>query len=190
LIEIVSGPDLTSPAEARAYLTVLRQILVYAGVGDCSMEKGSLRVDANLSLRRPGDPLGTKTEVKNMNSFANVERALEAERERQRGLLDNGGQVRQVTLLFDAGTGAVHPTRVKEESHDYRYFPEPDVPPLVLNEAFIAVERAHLPELPDEKRARFESEHGLPAYDARVLAGERAVADYFELVVQAGAEPK
>ena len=190
LVEIVSGPDLTSPAEARAYLTVLRQVLVYAGVSDCSMEKGSLRVDANLSLRRPGDPLGTKTEVKNMNSFANVERALEAERERQTALLDSGGKVRQVTLLFDAATGMVHPTRAKEESHDYRYFPEPDLPPLVLADAFVARERAHLPELPDAKRARFETAHGLPAYDARVLAGERAVADYFELVVEAGAEPK
>ncbi len=190
LVEIVSGPDLASPAEARAYLTALRQVLLYAGVSDCSMEKGSLRVDANLSVRRPGAPLGTKTEVKNMNSFANVERALEAERERQIALLDAGERVRQVTLLFDAAAGTVHPTRAKEESHDYRYFPEPDLPPLVLEPAFIEHERERLPELPDAKRARFETVLGLPAYDARVLAGERAVADYFEMVVAAGADPK
>ncbi|MEO7985970.1 MAG: Asp-tRNA(Asn)/Glu-tRNA(Gln) amidotransferase subunit GatB, partial [Gemmatimonadales bacterium] len=121
LAEIVSEPDLRSPAEARAYLTVLRQILVYAGVSECSMEQGSLRVDANLSIRRPGEAkLGTKAEVKNLNSFANVERALEAERERQIGLLESGQRVQQVTLLFNAGTGKVKPLRSKEESHDYR----------------------------------------------------------------------
>src|SRR5215212_10150523 len=133
LAEIVSEPDLRSPAEARAYLVTLRQILVYAGVSECSMEQGSLRVDANISLRRPGDTaLGTKAEVKNLNSFANVERALEAERDRQAALLERGQRVAQVTLLFNAGTGEVRPLRSKEESHDYRYFPDPDLPPLVL----------------------------------------------------------
>ena len=133
LAEIVSEPDIRSPAEARAYLVTLRQILVYAGVSDCSMEQGSLRVDANISIRRPGDPkLGTKTEVKNLNSFANVERALEAERERQIALLERGERVAQVTLLFNAATGQVRPLRSKEESHDYRYFPDPDLPPLVV----------------------------------------------------------
>jgi aspartyl-tRNA(Asn)/glutamyl-tRNA(Gln) amidotransferase subunit B len=190
LAEIVSGPDLRSPAEARAYLTTLRQLLVYAGVSECSMEKGSLRVDANLSIRRPGAPLGTKTEVKNMNSFANVEKALEAERARQVALLESGGTVEQVTLLFNAATGAVRPMRSKEESHDYRYFPDPDLPPLMLDQAWIDTERRALPELPDAKRNRFTSDLGLPAYDAGVLTAERPVADYFEAVVAAGADPK
>ena len=131
LAEIVSEPDLRSPGEARAYLVTLRQILIYAGASECSMEQGSLRVDANISIRRPGDSkLGTKAEVKNLNSFANVERALEAERARQVALLESGGRVAQVTLLFNAGTGQVKQLRSKEESHDYRYFPDPDLPPL------------------------------------------------------------
>lgn len=130
LAEIVGGPDLRSPAEARAYLNALRQLVLYTGASDCSMEKGSLRVDANLSIRRPGDStLGTKTEVKNMNSFANVERALTAERERQISVVEAGGEVEHNTLLFDAGSGTVRPMRSKEESHDYRYFAEPDLPP-------------------------------------------------------------
>jgi len=187
----VSEPDLRSPAEARAYLVTLRQILIYAGVSDCSMEQGSLRVDANLSIRRPGDPkLGTKTEVKNLNSFANVERALEAERERQIGLLERGERVAQVTLLFNAGTGQVRPLRSKEESHDYRYFPDPDLPPLVLAAEWIADQRDGLPELPEARRARLEVAYGLPAYDARVLTSEVALAEYYESVVGAGVEPK
>jgi aspartyl-tRNA(Asn)/glutamyl-tRNA(Gln) amidotransferase subunit B len=191
LAEIVSEPDLRSPAEARAYLVTLRQILIYAGVSDCSMEQGSLRVDANLSIRRPGDPkLGTKTEVKNLNSFANVERALEAERERQIALLERGERVAQVTLLFNAGTGQVRPLRSKEESHDYRYFPDPDLPPLVLAPEWIADQRDGLPELPEARRARLEVAYGLPAYDARVLTSEVALAEYYESVVGAGVEPK
>jgi aspartyl-tRNA(Asn)/glutamyl-tRNA(Gln) amidotransferase subunit B len=191
LAEIVSEPDLRSPAEARAYLTTLRQILVYAGVSECSMEQGSLRVDANLSIRPAGtSKLGTKTEVKNMNSFANVERALEAERARQIALVESGRRVEQVTLLFNAGTGQVKPTRSKEESHDYRYFPDPDLPPLVLARAWIAEQQAALPELPDAKRARLESAYALPAYDAKVIASEAALAHYFEAVVRAGSDPK
>jgi aspartyl-tRNA(Asn)/glutamyl-tRNA(Gln) amidotransferase subunit B len=191
LAEIVSEPDLRSPAEARAYLSTLKQILVYARVSDCSMEQGSLRVDANISIRRPGESrLGTKTEVKNMNSFANVERALEAERARQVGLLESGQRVEQVTLLFNAGTGQVKPTRSKEESHDYRYFPDPDLPPLVLTPAWIAEQRAALPELPDAKRERLEAEYALPGYDARVLTSEPELAHYFESVVRAGVDPK
>jgi len=147
LAEIVSEPDLRSPAEARAYLVTLRQILVYAGVSDCSMEQGSLRVDANLSVRRAGDTrLGTKTEVKNLNSFANVERALEAERERQVALLERGDRVTQITLLFNAAGGQVRPLRSKEESHDYRYFPDPDLPPLVLDPEWLAEQRERLPQ--------------------------------------------
>ena len=191
LAEIVSEPDLRSPAEARAYLTTLRQILVYAGVSECSMEQGSLRVDANLSIRPAGTSrLGTKTEVKNMNSFANVERALEAERARQVALVESGHRVEQVTLLFNAGTGQVKPIRSKEESHDYRYFPDPDLPPLVLTPAWIAEQRAALPELPEAKRARLEAAHALSAKDARVITAEAGLAHYFEAVVDAGADPK
>jgi aspartyl-tRNA(Asn)/glutamyl-tRNA(Gln) amidotransferase subunit B len=191
LAEIVSEPDLRSPAEARAYLTTLRQILIYAGVSECSMEKGSLRVDANLSIRRSGESrLGTKTEVKNMNSFANVERALEAERVRQIALVESGQRVQQVTLLFNAGTGQVKPTRSKEESHDYRYFPDPDLPPLELTPEWISDRLAGLPELPEARRSRLESALGLPAYDARVITSEAGLADYFEEVVAQGVEPK
>ena len=190
LAEIVSGHDMRSPGEARAYLTTLRQLLVYAGVSECSMEKGSLRVDANLSVRRPGAPLGTKTEVKNMNSFANVERALEAERARQIALLESGQAVTQVTLTFNAATGAVKPLRTKEDSHDYRYFPDPDLPPLVLETSWIDAQRSALPELPAARRERYETVFGLPAYDARVLMQEPAIAAYFESVVGAGIAPK
>ncbi len=191
LAEIVSEPDLRSPAEARAYLSTLRQILVYAGVSECSMEQGSLRVDANLSIRPEGvTKLGTKTEVKNMNSFANVERALEAERERQIALVESGRRVEQVTLLFNAGTGQVKPTRSKEESHDYRYFPDPDLPPLVLKSVWIEEQRASLPELPDAKRERLQLTCGLSSKDARVLTAEVELAAYFESVVKAGVDPK
>jgi aspartyl-tRNA(Asn)/glutamyl-tRNA(Gln) amidotransferase subunit B len=191
LAEIVSEPDLRTPAEARVYLTALRQLLVYAGVSECSMEQGSLRVDANLSIRRVGDPkLGTKTEVKNMNSFANVERALTAEYERQVALLESGQRIQQVTLLFNAGTGQVKPTRSKEQSHDYRYFPDPDLPPLVLSPAWIAEQAASLPELPDARRDRLERALALTAYEARVITSEAPIAGYFEAVVAAGSEPK
>ena len=190
LAEIVSGPDMRSPGEARAYLTALKQILVYAGVSECSMEKGSLRVDANMSIRRHGDPrLGVKTEVKNMNSFANVERALEVEYERQVGLIDGGGKVEQVSLLFNAANGTVRVMRSKEESHDYRYFPDPDLPPLVLMPAWIAQQQATLAELPDALRDRLKAEYSVSEYHAGQLTLDRAVADYFEAVVKAGAEP-
>ena len=191
LIEIVGEPDLRSPAEARAYLTTLKQVLVYAGVSDCSMEKGHLRVDANLSVRPAGTArFGTKTEVKNINSFANVERALETEGRRQTAVLEAGGAIEQVTLLFNAATGAVRPMRSKEESHDYRYFPDPDLPPLVLEEGWIEEVRTGLPELPEAKRARLVAQYGLPAYDAHVVTGDPAVAAYVEAVIAAGAEPK
>ncbi len=191
LAEIVSEPDMRSPAEARAYLTTLKQILLYCEISDCNMEEGSLRVDANISIRKAGDTrLGTKTEVKNMNSFANVERALQVERDRQVALVEAGGRVEQVTMLFNAGTGEVRPMRSKEESHDYRYFPDPDLPPLVLSHLWIERQHAALPELPEAKRDRFMTIHGLPPYDAGVLAAERPVADYFEAVVARGVEPK
>jgi aspartyl-tRNA(Asn)/glutamyl-tRNA(Gln) amidotransferase subunit B len=190
LAEIVSEPDLRSPAEARAYLTILKQILVYAEVSDCNMEQGSLRVDANISIRRAGEKgLGTKCEVKNLNSFANVERALGAERDRQIGLVESGQRVEQSTLLFNAGTGQVRLLRSKEESHDYRYFPDPDLPPLVLSRAWIEEQQAALPELPDAKRERLAGQYGVGTDAAGELARERAIADYFEAVVAAGAEP-
>jgi aspartyl-tRNA(Asn)/glutamyl-tRNA(Gln) amidotransferase subunit B len=191
LAEIVSGPDIRSPAEARAYLVAIRQLLVFAGVSECSMEKGSLRVDANLSVRPMGStPLGTKTEVKNMNSFANVERALDAERARQVALIESGGAVQQISLLFNAATGQVREMRSKEDSHDYRYFPDPDLPPLVLSREWIQAERAALPELPGARRARLMDQYGLSAYDAGVLTGEVEFAAYFEAVVAAGVEGK
>ncbi|MBP6669547.1 MAG: Asp-tRNA(Asn)/Glu-tRNA(Gln) amidotransferase subunit GatB [Gemmatimonadales bacterium] len=191
LAEIVSEPDMRSPGEARAYLTTLKQVLLYCEISDCNMEEGSLRVDANISIRKAGDTrLGTKTEVKNMNSFANVERALQVERDRQIALVESGGRVEQVTMLFNAGTGEVRPMRSKEESHDYRYFPDPDLPPLVLSHLWVERQHAALPELPEAKRERFMALHGLPPYDAGVLAAERPVADYFEAVVARGVEPK
>jgi aspartyl-tRNA(Asn)/glutamyl-tRNA(Gln) amidotransferase subunit B len=191
LAEIVSGPDLRSPGEAREYLNALKQILRYAGVSECNMEQGSLRVDGNISLRRAGESLlGTRTEIKNLNSFANVERALAAERDRQEAVLARGAAVEQVTLLFDPGSGQVRPMRSKEESHDYRYFDDPDLPPLVLAPATVAAIGKELPELPAAKRSRLRAEYRLSAYDAGALAAERSSADYFESVCAAGAEPK
>jgi aspartyl-tRNA(Asn)/glutamyl-tRNA(Gln) amidotransferase subunit B len=191
LIEIVTGPDFRSPQEARAYLQTLKQVLEYIGVSDCDMEKGSLRVDANVSVRRAGDTaLGVKTEVKNINSFAYVEKALGVERDRQVALLESGGTVTQQTMLYDAKDSAVRPQRSKEESHDYRYFPEPDLPPLVLTPEFVAEQQSLLPELPASKRERFVAQYGLPQQDAAVLTAGRSVADYYEGVVHAGAEAK
>jgi aspartyl-tRNA(Asn)/glutamyl-tRNA(Gln) amidotransferase subunit B len=184
LIEIVSEPDLRSPAEARAYLTALRQVLRWIGVSDCNMEEGSLRVDANLSIRRPGEPLGTRTEVKNMNSFSGVERALTVERQRQIALVEGGGTVEQRTMTFDAARGEVRPMRSKEESHDYRYFPEPDLPPLVLQPGWLEAERASLPELPSARRLRFQQQFGLAAAEAAVVTASAPVADHFEALVR------
>ena len=191
LVEIVTGPDFRSPQEARAYLLTLKQVLEYAGVSECDMEKGSLRVDANVSVRRQGETaLGTKTEVKNINSFAYVEKALVAERDRQIALIESGGSVVQQTMLYDSKNNEVRPQRRKEESHDYRYFPDPDLPPLELAPAFIAEQQAQLPELPASKRERFVAQYGLSVTDAAVLTADRAVADYYESVVHAGAEHK
>ena len=191
LIEIVGEPDLRSPAEARAYLTALKQILVYLEVSDCSMEEGSLRVDANVSVR-PAESaeLRTRCEIKNLNSFANVERALTFERDRHIAVYESGGTIEQRTMTFDAVKGEVRPVRSKEESHDYRYFPEPDIPPLVLAPEWLDAERAAQPELPAGKRARFEKDFGLSAYDARVLSGTRTLAAYYEEAVGCGVEPK
>jgi aspartyl-tRNA(Asn)/glutamyl-tRNA(Gln) amidotransferase subunit B len=191
LIEIVTAADFRSPAEARAYLLTLKQVLEYSGISDCDMEKGSLRVDANVSVRRPGETaLGTKTEVKNINSFAYVEKALAVERDRQIAVLEGGGTVEQQTMLYDSKANAVRPQRSKEESHDYRYFPEPDLPPLVLPPEWVAEQQTILPELPAAKRERFVAQYALSAQDAAVLTGNRTVADYYEGVVHAGADAK
>ncbi|HTI04836.1 MAG TPA: Asp-tRNA(Asn)/Glu-tRNA(Gln) amidotransferase subunit GatB [Gemmatimonadales bacterium] len=191
LIEIVSGPDLRSPAEARAYLQTLKQLLEYIGISDCDMEKGSLRVDANVSVRRVGETvLNTRTEVKNINAFSFVEKALTVERDRQIALVESGGSVTQQTMLYDSKENTVRPQRSKEESHDYRYFPEPDLPPLILTPEFVAEQQSELPELPGQKRERFMAQYALSREHATVLTASRAVADYFENVVRAPAEPQ
>ncbi|MDP3911912.1 MAG: Asp-tRNA(Asn)/Glu-tRNA(Gln) amidotransferase subunit GatB [Gemmatimonadales bacterium] len=191
LIEIVGGPDLRSPAEARAYLLTLKQVLEYTGISDCDMEKGSLRVDANVSVRPTGaSELGTRAEVKNINSFAFVEKALTVERDRQIALRESGGTVVQQTMLYDSKDNMVRPQRSKEESHDYRYFPEPDLPPLVLTPEFVAEQQSALPELPAGKRERFVTQYGLTRDHAAVLTASRGVADYYEAVVRAGADAR
>jgi aspartyl-tRNA(Asn)/glutamyl-tRNA(Gln) amidotransferase subunit B len=191
LIEIVSEPDMRSAEEAGAYLRVLKQTLEYMDVSDVSMEEGSLRVDANVSARRRGDrTLGTKTEVKNMNSFSGVERALEVEFVRQVGVLKAGGTVEQQTMLWDGATGQVRPSRTKEGSHDYRYFPEPDLPPLVLSIGWIDTMKRDLPELPAARRERFAKEYMLGTYDVEVLTANPRMADYYESVARAHGDPK
>jgi len=189
LIEIVGGPDLRSPAEARAYLQTLKQLLEYIGISDCDMEKGSLRVDANVSVRRAGETaLNTRTEVKNINSFAFVEKALTVERDRQIVLIESDGSVIQQTMLYDSRENTVRPQRSKEESHDYRYFPEPDLPPLMLTPEFVAEQQSELPELPAAKRDRFMGSYALSREHAVVVTSSRTVAEYYENVVRAGAE--
>jgi len=183
LVEIVTEPDLHSPEDTRAFLVQLKQILEYLEVSDCNMEEGSLRADANVSLRRVGaKELGRKTEVKNVNSFSGIERALEIEIARQRETLEAGGVVEQQTLIWDDHRGVVRPMRSKEESHDYRYFPEPDLPPLVVRTEQIESVRKILPELPLARRDRLAETLGLSRYDAGVLTQSRRTADYFEEV--------
>jgi aspartyl-tRNA(Asn)/glutamyl-tRNA(Gln) amidotransferase subunit B len=191
LVEIVSRPDLRSPEEAQAYLVALRAILTYTDVSDGNMEEGSLRCDANVSLRPHGrEALGTRVEIKNLNSFRHVARALEYEVARQTALLSAGGEVVQETRLWNAERGETAPLRSKEEAHDYRYFPEPDLPPLAVAADWIEGARRSLPELPAERRRRFASEYALPPYDAGVLTQEREVADYFEAVARASGNAK
>jgi aspartyl-tRNA(Asn)/glutamyl-tRNA(Gln) amidotransferase subunit B len=191
LIEIVSEPDLRSPEQAGAYLRVLKQILEYIDVSDVNMEQGSLRVDANVSARRHGETtLGTKTELKNLNSFSGVERALAVEFERHVRVLGSGGSILQQTMLWDANTGEARPSRTKEGSHDYRYFPEPDLPPLILSLDWIAKMKADLPELPEARRQRFVASYALGDYDLDVLTANPRVADYYESVARAHGDPK
>jgi aspartyl-tRNA(Asn)/glutamyl-tRNA(Gln) amidotransferase subunit B len=189
LIEIVTEPDLTSPGQARDFMEKLRQILRYVEVCSGDMEKGSLRCDANISLT-DNEKMGTKTEVKNMNSFRAVESALEFEQERQRETLESGGEIDQVTLGWDADAEEAKLMRSKEEAHDYRYFPEPDLVPLVIDEAWKTRIEENLPELPREKQMRWKEEFDLPEYDIGVLTEDKNIADYFERVVEEYDNPK
>jgi aspartyl-tRNA(Asn)/glutamyl-tRNA(Gln) amidotransferase subunit B len=189
LMEIVSEPDIRSPEEAGAYLRKLRSILRYLGTCDGNMEEGSMRADVNVSVRRHGEPYRTRCEVKNVNSIRFVMQAIEAEAARQVEVWESGGTVMQETRLFDSGRGVTRSMRTKEDAHDYRYFPDPDLLPLVLEEDWIEALKAALPELPDAKRARFIQSYGLSPYDASVLVAERATAAFYETVA-GGRDPK
>ena len=191
LIEIVSEPDIRSPEQAVAYLKTLHRILLYLGICDGNMEEGSFRCDANVSIRPRGtEPFGTRTELKNMNSFKYVQAALEYEIERQGDLLADGEAVVQETRLFDTSRGVTLSMRGKEEAHDYRYFPDPDLIPAVIDRQWLEKIRQALPELPAERRQRLQDEYRIPSYDAEVLTADKAVADYFEAAAKAGANAK
>jgi aspartyl-tRNA(Asn)/glutamyl-tRNA(Gln) amidotransferase subunit B len=184
LMEIVSKPDMRSAKQAQAYVTKLRTILRYLGTSDGDMEKGNLRADVNVSVRKPGDKLGTRCEIKNVNSIRFIGQAIEVEARRQIDIIEDGGTIDQETRLFDAAKGETRSMRSKEEAHDYRYFPDPDLLPLELTESYVENLKSKLPELPDEKHARFMKDYGLSSYDANVLVAERANADYFEAVAK------
>jgi aspartyl-tRNA(Asn)/glutamyl-tRNA(Gln) amidotransferase subunit B len=184
LMEIVSRPDIRSAKEAQAYVSKLRSILRYLGTCDGDMEKGNLRADVNVSVRRPGEPFGTRCEIKNVNSIRFIGQAVEAEARRQIGVIEDGGEIEQETRLFDAARGETRSMRSKEEAHDYRYFPDPDLLPLELEQAWVDELAQSLPELPDAKHARFVGSYGLSAYDAGALTAERESADYFEDVAK------
>ncbi len=191
LIEIVSEPDITSPEEAYEYLTRLKEIVLYTGVSDCNMEEGSLRCDANVSVRPRGQKeFGTKTEVKNVNSFRFIRAALEYEIERQIGVIESGGKITQETRLYNSNEGKTYGMRSKEQAHDYRYFPEPDLLPLVVDEKWQAEIRETLPELPEARRKRMLSAYGITEYDAEVLTLTKALADQFEAAAKAAKNPK
>src|SRR5438034_6202719 len=184
LMEIVSKPDLRSADDAKAYVSKLRTILRYLGTCDGDMEKGSLRADVNVSVRKPGAALGTRCEIKNVNSIRFIGQAIEHEARRQVSILEDGGTIEQETRLFDPDKGETRSMRNKEEAHDYRYFPDPDLLPLEVTAAYVDELRRHLPELPDEKKARFTRDYGLSAYDAGVLVAEQETADFFETVAK------
>jgi aspartyl-tRNA(Asn)/glutamyl-tRNA(Gln) amidotransferase subunit B len=191
LLEIVSEPDMSSPQEAYAYLTTLKQIVRYTGVSDCNMEEGSMRCDANISIKPAGQKeFGTRTELKNMNSFRNVERALIYEAKRQQDVLESGGKIIQQTLLWDEQSGTTKAMRGKEDSHDYRYFPEPDLSPVYVNDEWIEDIRKLLPELPDARKQRFMESFGFKEEDADTLTSEKEIADYFEELIDFGVKPK
>src|SRR6201991_4304727 len=180
LMEIVSKPDIRSSEQAKAYVTKLRSILRYLGTCDGDMEKGSLRADVNVSVRKPGAPFGTRCEIKNMNSISFIGQAIEYEARRQIEILEDGGAIDQETRLFDPGKGETRSMRSKEEAHDYRYFPDPDLLPLEFDDAYVAALREHLPELPDQKKARLVGDYKLSPYDAGLLVSERESAAFFE----------
>jgi aspartyl-tRNA(Asn)/glutamyl-tRNA(Gln) amidotransferase subunit B len=184
LMEIVSRPDMRSAREAQAYVTKLRTILRYLGTCDGDMEKGNLRADVNVSVRKPGNPLGTRCEIKNVNSIRFIGQSVDAEARRQIGIIEDGGKIDQETRLFDPSKGETRSMRSKEEAHDYRYFPDPDLLPLELEQSWVDALAKDLPELPDAKRARFMKSYGLSAYDASVLVAERESADFFEAVAK------
>ncbi len=191
LIEIVSEPDISSPDEAYQYLTRLREIVLYTGVSDCNMEEGSLRCDANVSVRPRGDPqLGTKAEIKNVNSFRFIRDALEYEIGRQIDVIESGGRITQETRLYDPNQGKTYAMRSKEEAHDYRYFPEPDLLPLVVDATWQAEIRQRLPELPEPRRQRMVADYGITEKDAEVLTSTKALADQFEEAAKAARNPK
>jgi aspartyl-tRNA(Asn)/glutamyl-tRNA(Gln) amidotransferase subunit B len=183
LMEIVSKPDLRSSEQAKAYVTKLRSILRYLGTCDGDMEKGTLRADVNVSVRKPGDPLGTRCEIKNVNSIRFIGQAIEYEARRQIGIIEDGGSIDQETRLYDPGKGETRSMRSKEEAHDYRYFPDPDLLPLEFTQGYVDALKADLPELPDEKKARFIKDFALTPYDASVLVSERESADFYETVL-------
>jgi aspartyl-tRNA(Asn)/glutamyl-tRNA(Gln) amidotransferase subunit B len=185
LMEIVSKPDLRSSEEAKACVTKLRSILRYLGTCDGDMEKGSLRADVNVSVRKPGDPLGTRCEIKNVNSIRFIGQAIDYEARRQIGVLEDGGGIEQETRLFDPNKGETRSMRSKEEAHDYRYFPDPDLLPLEFTQGYVDALKADLPELPDQKKARFIGDFGLTLYDAGVLVSEHESADFYEAVLAA-----
>jgi len=189
LMEIVSKPDIRSSEQAKAYVTKLRSILRYLGTCDGDMEKGNLRADVNVSVRRPGQPYGTRCEIKNVNSIRFIGQAIEYEARRQIEIIEDGGAIEQETRLFDPGKGETRSMRSKEEAHDYRYFPDPDLLPLEFDDAYVSALKANLPELPDEKKARFVASYGLTHYDAAVLIAEKETADFFEAVAK-GRDPK
>jgi aspartyl-tRNA(Asn)/glutamyl-tRNA(Gln) amidotransferase subunit B len=186
LMEIVSKPDMRTADEAKAYVSKLRTILRYIGSCDGDMEKGNLRADVNVSVRRPGDPLGTRCEIKNVNSIRFIGQAIEAEARRQIALLEDGGEIAQETRLFDPSRGETRSMRSKEEAHDYRYFPDPDLLPLELDEAMVEALKAELPELPDAKKVRFMADYGLNAYDSAILVADKETANFFETAVRHG----
>jgi aspartyl-tRNA(Asn)/glutamyl-tRNA(Gln) amidotransferase subunit B len=189
LMEIVTKPDMRSSEEAAAFLRKLRAIVRYLGTCDGNLDEGSMRADVNVSVRKPGGPLGTRCEIKNVNSMKFIAQAVEYEARRQVDLIEDGGTVAQETRLFDSRAGETRPMRSKEEAHDYRYFPDPDLLPLVLDDAWVKEIEKSLPELPDEKKARL-IKLGLSPYDASVLVAEKESVDYFEEMLGAGAEPK
>jgi aspartyl-tRNA(Asn)/glutamyl-tRNA(Gln) amidotransferase subunit B len=191
LLEIVTEPDMRTPEEAYRFLTAVKEIMQYTGVSECSMEKGELRVDVNVSLREAGAPgLGVKQEIKNMNSFTNVKKAIDYEIHRQTHILRKGGTLSQETRLFDQGKNVTIPMRTKEEAHDYRYFPDPDLVPIELDENFIQSVRDTIPELPEKKKERFVKQYGVTLYDAETLCASAKLADYFEEAVQGYSQPK